>query len=242
MGHPSSQQTLPISPAADLGVRVRVSARAKRLRITVAPGQGPELVVPLGTGQRAIDRMVDANRGWILRKAREMDEIASQSKLGMDRPGVIWIEGEPWPVKRIAGSKPHAVLREGSLHLRGPDPLSTLERWYRREARRSLAISVETEAARLGLEPGRLSVRDQRTRWGSCSAKGDLSFSWRLFLAPPEVLRYVVIHELCHLRELNHSPRFWRLLAAAMPEWEAHRDWLSEHSHEIGAYVPRLAA
>ncbi len=234
------QHELPIETATDPEVTVRVSARAKHLRITVAPGRVPELVVPPGTRQRSIARMVERNRSWILRKTREMDAVAAECRLGMDRPGFAWVEGEPIRVELGTGTGRRAILRDGRLHASGTDPAGSINRWYRREARRALAVAVEVESARLGVEPGRLSVRDQRTRWGSCSAKGDLSFSWRLILAPPEVLRYVVIHELCHLRELNHSKRFWALLADAMPGWEEHAEWLREHSNEVGSYRPRL--
>ena len=79
---------------------------------------------------------------------------------------------------------------------------------------------VEDEAPALGVSCRRVEIRDQRTRWGSCSPRGTLSFNWRLVLAPFEVLDYVVVHELCHLREPNHSPRFWRLVATRRPGWQ----------------------
>ena len=80
--------------------------------------------------------------------------------------------------------------------------------------------------------------RDQRTRWGSCSSRGTLSFNWRLALAPLEVLDYVVVHELCHLREANHSPRFWRLVGERRPGWREQRAWLREHGAELLAFRP----
>ena len=94
------------------------------------------------------------------------------------------------------------------------------------------------EAARLGLSYSRIAVRDQRTRWGSCSTRGTLSFSWRLALAPPEVLEYVVVHELLHLREHNHSRAFWQLLDVHRPGWRAEAGWLRMHGEELQAYTP----
>ena len=108
----------------------------------------------------------------------------------------------------------------------------------RRAARELVQMLVDDEAAELGVEVGRISIRDQRTRWGSCSANGNLSFNWRLVLAPFDVLDYVVVHEVCHLREANHSRRFWRLVESRRPGWRDQRDWLNEHGPELLAFRP----
>jgi len=108
----------------------------------------------------------------------------------------------------------------------------------RRSARELVEMLAEEEAAELGVAYRRIEIRDQRTRWGSCSPRGTLSFNWRLVLAPFDVLDYVVVHELCHLREPNHSPRFWALVAGRRPEWRAARDWLREHGEELLAFSP----
>ena len=97
---------------------------------------------------------------------------------------------------------------------------------------------AETEAARLGLAYASIQIRDQRTRWGSCSPRGTLTFNWRLVLAPHAVLDYVVVHELCHLREANHGPAFWRLVEQARPGYKVPRAWLRRHGHELLAYTP----
>ncbi len=183
-------------------VLVRESPRSRRLRINVAPGRPPEVVVPPGTGDRAIDRMIDGHRDWIAAKTAEMEALAERRALGLDRPGVVWLGGEPVPVVRRRGGRAVAALRGGRLVVSGPGEgaMAAVERWYRREARERLQEAVAREAPVLGVRPRRLSVRDPRTRWGSCSSDGALSFSWRLLLAPPAVLDYVVVHELCHLR------------------------------------------
>jgi predicted metal-dependent hydrolase len=108
----------------------------------------------------------------------------------------------------------------------------------RAEARDRLTEACAREAARLGLRYARIRIADQRTRWGSCSRRGTLSFSWRLVLAPPPVLDYVAVHELCHLAEPSHSPRFWALVERARPTYRAERRWLHDHGHELLAYVP----
>ena len=98
--------------------------------------------------------------------------------------------------------------------------------------------SRRTEAPRIGVTYARLAIRDTRSRWGSCSARGTLSFSWRLVLAPHTVLDYVVVHELCHLREPNHSRRFWRLVGDLRPDYRLPRRWLRDHGWELHLYVP----
>ncbi len=108
----------------------------------------------------------------------------------------------------------------------------------RRAARELITMVAEEEAAVLGVAYRRIALRDQRTRWGSCSSRGTLSFNWRLVLAPFEVLDYIVVHELCHLREPNHSPRFWRLVVSRRPGWRCQRDWLNEHGPELLAFRP----
>ncbi len=108
----------------------------------------------------------------------------------------------------------------------------------RRAAREVITMLCEEEAELLGVTYERIEIRDQRTRWGSCSTRGTLSFNWRLVLAPFEVLDYVVVHELCHLREPNHSLRFWKLVESRRPDWRAHREWLHQHGPELLAFRP----
>jgi predicted metal-dependent hydrolase len=122
----------------------------------------------------------------------------------------------------------------------GLDPRRVSEAEARQAARELVSMVLEEEARALGVSYERVEIRDQRTRWGSCSSRGTLSFNWRLALAPLEVLDYVVVHELCHLREPNHSPRFWRLVASRRPGWRRQRDWLAAHGPELLAFRPAV--
>lgn len=118
------------------------------------------------------------------------------------------------------------------------DPRTVSEEDARRAARELVAMVADEEAAALGVTVERITIKDQRTRWGSCSTTGALSFNWRLAIAPFEVLDYVVVHELCHLREHNHSARFWKLVEARRPDYRDHREWLDQHGPELLAFRP----
>ena len=119
----------------------------------------------------------------------------------------------------------------------GLDRVRLGEREARRLARGRITAVAAREATRLGVAYERIAIRDQRTRWGSCSTRGTLSFSWRLILAPADVLEYVVVHELCHLREPNHSPKFWALLESVRPGFRVEQQWLRRHGWELLSYV-----
>ncbi len=105
--------------------------------------------------------------------------------------------------------------------------------WLRSEVRRDIDVSILKHAKALGCSPKRIAIRDQATRWGSCSTSGTLSFSWRLIFAPPFVLDYVAAHEVAHLREMNHGPRFWRLVRDAVPAMQTARLWLKANGAEL---------
>lgn len=111
--------------------------------------------------------------------------------------------------------------------------LKTLDKRYRNAARAQFAKRVAFYHPFTGGQYNTITVRDQKTRWGSCSSRGTLSFNYRLIFAPPAVLDYVVVHELCHLTHMNHSKDFWGLVASVMPDYAVHRKWLREHGQEL---------
>jgi len=225
----------------ELAVRVRESPRARIARLVVGPRHPLEVIVPRRTRDGDVDAFLAAQRRWINAKVAAARAKASRPpQLALERPRTAWLGGEPIPIGRMNGRRSTAHLSEGRLIVRGPasGTPAALERWYRREARRRLTERVSCQADRLCVEYHSVAVRDPKTRWGSCSSRGNLSFSWRLVLAPPEVLDYVVVHELLHLREPNHSGAFWRLVEAAMPGWQEHARWLREHGQELQDFRP----
>ena len=174
---------------------------------------------------------------WIARKLEDSRRANNRARIGLDRPGVVWLDGRPIDTARD-GARAVARLDGEVLRVGGSDAEAAraIERWYRRFAREAIQRVASEESQRLGIEFRSVTIRDQRTRWGSCSPAGNLGFNWRLVVAPEAVLRYVVVHELCHRRVANHSKRFWRLLEEAAPGWRSPAAWLREHGGELRAY------
>ena len=143
------------------------------------------------------------------------------------RRGTAWTEvgGEGLPRICVTGDDSHLTRR--------------ITDWLKREARGELRTRCAHYAEKMGLKYSRVVLRDQSSRWGSCSSSGTLSFSWRLILAPIDVLDYVAAHEVAHLKEMNHSPRFWKLVEDAKPGMEHPRSWLKTHGAGLHLYGPR---
>jgi predicted metal-dependent hydrolase len=173
---------------------LRVSTRARYLRVEVPFGGPPLVVVPRRVGRDQVERFLAEKR--------------------------------PWIEEQLARQVPRLELPRLS------------EAQARRLTRFHAGAVAALEAAALGVSFERIRVAGQKTRWGSCSSKGTLSFNWRLALAPPDVLDYVAVHEVCHLREPNHSRRFWRLVAERRPGYHLQLEWLRAHGAELLAYVP----
>ena len=131
-------------------------------------------------------------------------------------------------------------LEEAGEPRLGLERLRITEEQGRREALARVSLIAQSEATALGVTYARLTVRDQRSRWGSCSSRGALSFNWRLVLAPHDVLDYVVVHEVCHLVEHHHGAAFWELVARRRPGYAESKQWLDEHGWELLAYRPPL--
>lgn len=214
---------------------VRRSSRARRVQVTVHPDRQVEVVLPQRAPQRAAQEAVVELRPWIERRLRRLDAVDSE----LERPaGTVPFCGETLTLVPQPGRA--RVHRKGELLLvPGVDPEPALERWYRAQARTVIAAALDAATARAGTRYTRLTIRAQRTRWASCSAAGAMSFNWRLLLAPPEVLAYVVEHEVCHLEVMDHSPRFWALLEARVPDWREHSRWLRRYGSTLSLSAPR---
>jgi predicted metal-dependent hydrolase len=210
----------------DLPYRVRRSDRARRVRVSVDAQGGVEVVLPRRSPERAAAAAVVELRPWIERRLADAravrDAVAARGAAVPYLGTELALRPEPGRTR---------VHRRGDVLLVPGDDRApaALERWYRRAAHREIAPRLDAAVAALGTRYEKLTIRNQRTRWGSCSTTGAMSFNWRLLLAPEPVLDYVVWHEACHLRVMDHSPDFWALVRHHCPGYENHRRWLRRH-------------
>jgi predicted metal-dependent hydrolase len=230
-----------------LDYSVRRSTRARRARVTLNDAGDVIVVLPSRAPGELAAELVARHARWIathqrrLREARQI--LAARPHLGDGRtvplrgvPHDVYVEPAAGANRRSSvavevHSPPSIVVRHSAAD---PRPLADLiEQWLRSEARRDLEQRVADRSREMSLAPTRITVRDQRSRWGSASRRGTLSFSWRLVLAPPEILDYVVVHELAHLRWAGHGSRFWSLVRRYAPAADHHRRWLRQNEARL---------
>jgi predicted metal-dependent hydrolase len=204
---------------------IRRSDRARRVRVVVEPTGEIEVVLPRRAREHEAAAAVKELRPWIDRRLREAGQLRERIEA---RAGTLPFLGEQLILKPTPG-RTRAHRRADTLLVPAQDPRLAIERWYRRMARDEVVPRLDHATAELGATYTAIRIANQRTRWGSCSTTGALSFNWRLLLAPPEILDYVVWHEACHLVHMDHSPRFWSLLERHVPDYRAPRRWLRDH-------------
>ncbi len=231
-----------IETEIDLGDRMapvlaRINRRAKRLIIKVDSISGRVLLT--APSKRALPEALAFARSraeWIIteldegQRGRPFVEGGLCPYLGLGHR--IFLDGGPrTPVRRFAEPVPELRVGGESAHIN-----RRLVDWLKREARSTLTQKVDYYCAELGKKRGAIRIRDTRSRWGSCSADGVLSFSWRLIMAPANILDYVAAHECAHLVHLNHSPAYWRTLSGLNVDVDLARDWFNIHGPKLHSY------
>jgi predicted metal-dependent hydrolase len=221
---------------------LRFSAKAKRRRIRVS-SKGVEVVLPLRADAKQAESLLRDHSDWLMRQTQRMAEMGQlRDAQNEQTKSTLLLRGQPMQLHitteataRVYGRVEHngdkliVYLPTGS----DIDAQLVLESWLRRQARHDLLKQITERSAQMSLIPNRIYLMNQRTRWGSCSSKRNLSFNWRLVLAPPEILDYIVVHELAHLKEMNHSQRFWLLVRSFCPDFERHKRWLKENEWRL---------
>jgi len=213
-----------------VAVQVRRSTRAKRLALKVSRLDGSvTLTLPPRASMRVAMGFLNERAGW-LHKA-----LAGLEGPVLVRPGTqVPIEG----VMRQVTAAPvrHAQIDGDALLVPQERPVAALTAFLKLRARDRLAERVAVHARALRRNPGKLTLRDTRSRWGSCTPAGDLMFSWRLVMAPPAILDYVAAHEVAHLAQMNHSPAFWAVVNRLYPDHASARRWLKAQGASLHRY------
>ncbi|GAB5467321.1 MAG: SprT family zinc-dependent metalloprotease [Rhodospirillales bacterium] len=215
-------------------LRMQWQARARRVTMTLDHTQRClRLVLPPSVGSSEALAFCRQQEVWVLNRWAALPRpipFAPGSRLPL--------HGEEAEIRHCRNARRGVWREPGALNVSGPlEHLPRrVETHCRAEAQRLLQEAVRAKAARIDRRPGRVSLRASRSRWGSCSPKGDLSFCWRLVFAPPEVLDYVAAHEVAHLAHMNHSPAFWRVCAELVEDIAGPRRWLAKHGASLWRY------
>ncbi|MEZ5845009.1 MAG: SprT family zinc-dependent metalloprotease [Hyphomicrobiaceae bacterium] len=223
-------------------VEIRRHPAARRMTLRVSRTRRSVVVtLPMSCDLQQAGRFLSSHIDWVRERL-----VAVPEPQPFRDGGLVPLRGEPHRIcfeGPIRGPTVRVVPADdgearGQLSVSGhiEHAPRRLACWLTLEARRDLEARVAWHAARLGVRYGRITVRDQSSRWGSCSSNGNLSFSWRLIMAPAQVLDYVAAHEVAHLREMNHGPRFWALVERTMPAMHEARRWLDAYGLDLHCY------
>jgi len=238
-----------LKPEAGVPYTVRRSQRAKRTRIVVTADK-IEVVAPPGVSERNIKAFVEAQQAWISaaqkRVAGRARPVAGLAPERYGEGATVPYQGRHLPLAlKLTRAKTVRVqiIDDSQLIIYLPAALAesdkserirlALERWMKQQAKQHALQMVDKHAERFALQPRSLRIKTQKSRWGSCGPRNDINLNWLLMLAPPIVMEYVVVHELCHIKHKNHSKDFWALVAAHMPDYLQHRCWLKQNGASV---------
>jgi predicted metal-dependent hydrolase len=208
-----------------LDIEYRLSPRRKSIGLMVTVEGRVVVSVPRGTTQANLARAVEKHRAWIETKVAERQAAWNRLK-----EGEAYFLGEPLRLTVFQGATGAVSRHRNEIRVPLPGEAALwplLKAWYREQALSRLSARVRHFGGRLGLEPGPVVLKDWKRRWGECHPDGTLKFNWRLIMLPPEVIDYVVVHELAHLKFSGHNPRFWGQVAAVLPDYADRRRWLN---------------
>lgn len=215
-------------------------SRKRRKTISLQVSNNSELIIsaPYFTPVVEIDRFVQEKQNWIQKTIQKQKETFLSSKEKEYVTGeILYYLGEPYPLEVFFAPDEMIglVFWDNRFYLNSPDVPATKKnyfvRWYKIKAREYLSKRVDFYGRMLNIQAGNVRITSAGSRWGSCSENNNLAFSFRLMMAKPDVIDYVVIHELMHIPEKNHSGKFWQLVARAMPDYKKHRRWLKDNHH-----------
>lgn len=213
--------------------------RSKRKTISLIIQRDGLLIVraPLHVSEKAIRELVAQKEKWIRKTQEKMRAAPPAPKRNFSDGDSLPLLGKLIPLKLVPGTKATLTWGEAKTLLLAesarPHAIELLTRWYQARARDHFHARVTELAKQFQLTPASIRITSARSRWGSCSGKNSLAFTWRLVMAPPEVVDYVICHELAHIEIKNHSANFWAKVKTMLPEYAQRRKWLKDHGREL---------
>ncbi|MFC4271690.1 DUF45 domain-containing protein [Sneathiella chungangensis] len=214
-------------------IEIKRSPRAVRIRVRIDPRRGIVLLLPkrasVGAGLAFLDKEID----WIASNIKRLPESVPFRDGAM-----LPLLGEPHRITHAPDRRGYVWAEAGHIYVTGREEHlpRRLRDWTRKRAKAEIGPLAEGYAAEIGKSYSGITLRDQVSRWGSCSSTGRLNFSWRLLLMPAEVMSYIVAHEVAHLRHMNHSPAFWQVVDELHPGVAAAKKWLKKHGADLHKY------
>ena len=222
-----------------LAFNLRRSLRARLIWLKVGLDGTITVTIPRSYPAKLVPDYVRKNAAWIVRNLEKFDRQVEPAGRAAPAKSISYL-GRPLELVRercITGSEgvtrcaDKLIINVGESESGSGDEV--LSAWLKQEAIQIISARSRDWAGRIGVKIKKITFRDQRTRWASCSQKANLSFNWRLIMAPEAVLEYVIIHELCHLKQMNHSRSFWQWVSRFCPDWREQRKWMDVHGREL---------
>ena len=214
----------------------------KSVQVKILTSTHLQITAPNNFPHASIEKILHEKSNWIVKQILNLSTVmANPINKSIVHGATVLYLGIPHTLVFTSSfdSRPTIYLQNHQIIIHMPTmntaqttPLaeSLLQQWYLTNARNILTAKTSLWAAKINVKPQRITIKDQKTRWGSCSSMGNLNYNWRIVMAPPEVIDYLVIHELCHLRVPNHSALFWGEVAQFSPKFKSHRTWLQTNS------------
>lgn len=210
-----------------------VRSRRTTIALVITAEGKLQVRAPHRVSRAQIEAFINEKADWIRTHQARVLARPRPARIAFKEGETFLFLGQGYPLQVLAKPKAHLELRAGAFWLSAQNSAqaaAAFQAWYRRQARALFSERLQAQASRLGLQPARLRISSAQTRWGSCSTTGTISLTWRLVMAPVEVIDYVIVHELIHLAVKNHSNAFWQRVAAAYPAYVGAKRWLRENS------------
>lgn len=226
-----------------------VHSNRKTIAIQLLEDGSIKVSAPFSVTKNQIDEIIEDKRSWILKKQEELKRICKEKNVDRkfeDGEKISYL-GKNYSLKIIKAKEDiqsKVVIENDNMVIYINEKFisedskeykrNIIKKWLIERFRDIIIKKIEKYSICIGVNPTKITIREQKTRWGSCSSKGSINLNWKLVMAPIEVIDYIIVHELCHMIEMNHSKKYWNIVSSIMPDYDEYRKWLKENGHKLG--------